>query len=394
VSERRLNNWLDGYLEYTDNTEPPEIYRLWVGISVVASVLQRRCFLQWDSKVYPNMYIILVGPSGKCRKGTAMRSGLGFLREQDVTLAADATTREALIKALKNAKYNDQDADGRIRVHSSLTIFSQELTVFLGYRNNELMSALTAWYDCDDEWIYRTKHQGVDHIVNVWVNLIGATTPELIQASMPQEAVGGGLTSRMIFVYAARKGKNVPYPKMTEREAELRQLLSIDLKTISMIGGEFAVSDEYLDKYETWYSELEKNPPFDDPRFNGYMERRSVHLRKLGLILNACRTDSRVLDIEDFDRALEILEYTERSMRHAFGGVGRSDISDLMYSIPTYIANEGQVLMSRLLRRFALDAEESDVIKVIAALEHMKEIEWYYTDDKRDKIIKFIGMEE
>ena len=61
---RKLNDWIDSYLEYTKNSEPPDLYKEWVAVSVVASILQRKCSLPWgDITFYPNMYIILVGPS-------------------------------------------------------------------------------------------------------------------------------------------------------------------------------------------------------------------------------------------------------------------------------------------------------------------------------------------
>ena len=77
------------------------------------------------------MYIVLVGPSG-CRKGTAMGPGYSFLRKVGAKLSAEATTREALIGSLELCKDTSVAPDGTSYDHSSLTIFSQELTVFLG----------------------------------------------------------------------------------------------------------------------------------------------------------------------------------------------------------------------------------------------------------------------
>ena len=163
--------------------------------------------MQWGTiSFYPNMYVVLVGPSGKCRKGTAMSQGYDFLKEMGTKMAAESTTREALIQALQQS--NDTQVDpvtNKMYLHASLTIYSQELTVFLGYNNVALMSDLTDWYDCRSSWTYRTKHQGTDEIIGVYVNLIGATTPELLQTALPRDAIGGGLTARMIFVFETKK---------------------------------------------------------------------------------------------------------------------------------------------------------------------------------------------
>ena len=210
--KRQLDDWLDAYLEFTDNTEPPTQFHRWTALSLIASVLQRKCHLEWGSLTfYPNMYVVLVAPSGKARKGTAMGVGLQMLEELGVKLAAESITREALVRELANVSdkiiYPDNE---RVEFHSSLTIFSPELTVFLGHNNFQLMSDLTDWYDCRQKWIYRTKNMGTDEIVGVWVNLIGATTPSLIQTALPMDAIGGGLTSRIIFVCEQNKKRIVP----------------------------------------------------------------------------------------------------------------------------------------------------------------------------------------
>lgn len=394
MDNRKLSDWLTSYMEYTNNSEPPPIYRQWVGISVIASVLQRKCFVTWEESIYPNMYIVLTGPSGKCRKGTAMRQGLPFITERGMKLAANSTTRESLIKQLRMSIDPHTDSEGRLQMHCSMTIFSEELTVFLGFNNKQLISDLTEWYDCAKRWKYETKHQGIDNIVNVWVNMIGATTPELVQATMPREAVGGGLTSRMIFVYAHRKGKVVVYPIRTPEELELGKLLSIDLESISMLSGEFIPSTKFLERYAPWYEDLENNVPFTDVRFSGYMERRATHLRKLSMILSASRSDDKIIREQDFDTALRILQSTERDMSRAFGGAGRAETSDVLFSVWTMIANSGQTTYSEILSAFRYDVSHDELQKILTTLNIMKEITSENIKGTQDYMITYIGTKK
>ena len=70
-----------------------------------------------------------------------------------------------------------------------------------------------------DQWKYQTKGAGTsDYIDNVWVNILGGTTPGLLQSTIPVDAIGSGLTSRMVFVYADKKGKVIPTPFTTPEE--------------------------------------------------------------------------------------------------------------------------------------------------------------------------------
>lgn len=317
------------------------------------------------------MYIVLVGPSGKCRKGTAMGPGQRFLRSLGLPLASEAITREALIRELKQSSDSHIDGNGRPHLHASLTIFSEELTVFLGYNNQQLMSDLCNWYDCGDTWTYRTKNMGTDDIQGVWVNLMGATTPDLLQTTMPRDAIGGGLTSRMIFVYEFKKGKIVPDPFLSEEEEEIGRKLRIDLDRICLLSGEFKMTEKYLEKWMNWYvaQENKHGGIFDDPKFAGYTERRPTHVMKLAMIFNASRTNSMIIDEQDFDNALDILEKTEVKMIHTFSGVGKLETSDIMNKIMGYIWSRKTATVGQILAVFFQDITKKDLEATLDSLE-------------------------
>jgi len=337
------------------------------------------------------MYVVLVGPSGKCRKGTAMNQGMFFLREMGIKLAAESITREALIRELKQS--NDTQVNvttGDMFLHASLTIYSQELTVFLGYNNQALMADLTDWYDCRDTWTYRTKNMGTDEITGVWVNLIGATTPDLLQTTLPRDAIGGGLTSRMIFVFEQKKWRTVATPFLSKEERELRTLLVKDLERISMMAGEFKVTEGFIDRYVPWYMAYSEGPPpFDDYRFSGYFERRPTHLLKLCMICCASRTDKMEMTEADFDNALRILELTEQKMPYTFSGVGKSTTADVMQRVIGVLKVKKIMTFSALMSQFYQDVDKLMLEKLIDTLILMKQVDVTY--EGKERIVKYIG---
>lgn len=393
MSKRELTDWLDSYLAYTHNTEPPDSYRLWCGISVIASVLQRKCKLPWGTLTfYPNMYVVLVGPAGRARKGTAMSPAQKLLEDLDIKMAAESMTRESLIKCLAETQDNYQDHEGKIVFHSSLTIFSPELVVFLGHNNNNLLMDLTDWYDCRNRWTYRTKNMGTDEITGIFVNLIGATTPELIRTSLPLDAIGGGLTSRMIFVYEERKGKIVAAPMLSAEEIEIRGKLRRDLERIYTMRGEFRVTQAFFDGWVEWYTAQEDNPPFNDPRFAGYIERRPNHVMKLSMILNASRSDKMIIDKCDLDRAVKILSFTERKMTRTFSGVGKSESADVITRVMSEVALRKRITLAQLLELFYFDADKRVMTGIIDTLEGMNFIKKIHKAN--DLVIEYVEKEE
>ena len=362
------------------------MYRLWTGISVIAACLRRKCVMNWGTlDIYPNMYIVLVGPSGRCRKGTAMSQGMAFLREMGIKLAAESITREALIRELKESFDTQVDpVTNQMHMHASLTIYSQELTVFLGYNNLPLMSDLTDWFDCRDTWVYRTKHMGTDEIQGVWVNLIGATTPDLIKSTLPRDAIGGGLTSRMIFVFEPRKEKTVVSPFLSADDRIMQKLLMDDLQQVCVMAGKFTVTDEFIDRWIPWYENYDKTPPpFNDDKFAGYFERRPMHLLKLSTIMSASRSNSMKVTDVDFDRAMDILNRTEVKMPFAFTGYGKNPAYSVMESIASIIRKRGVIAYDEILRVYRHEVDKRGLDAIVDTLKACKAIRIEYAGNNQ-----------
>lgn len=378
IYKRELPDWIDAWMTFTENSEPPTLFRFWTAISVIASALQRKCHVKWGSSLlfYPNLYIILVGPSG-VRKGTAMGPGLDVIEETGkIKLAAQATSLQALIRRLKETNYQDPDLEsGTMQFHSSMTIFSKEFTVFLGYHNKELMSALCDWYDCDRKWSYETISRKKEEIFGVWVNLFGATTPSLIRSSMPLDAIGGGLTSRIIYIYEEEIEKMVLFPMETDEERALKELLLHDLNKITMLSGRFKFTEKFMSVWSEWRTEAQKKPPFYDDRFEGYISRRPNHVMKLSMVMAASRGvgDQMTLTRNDIERAILVLEEAELKMQNVFSGVGKSDISDLLHKSMAFIkmSKTNEIPIWQLAQRFRNDMDKITLDRVLATMEAM-----------------------
>jgi len=378
--DRKLPDWIDAYMQSTENSEPPRLFRLWTAISVIASALQRKCYVKWGSSLlfYPNLYIVLVGPSG-VRKGTAMNPGLDLIEDiGKIKIAAQATSLQALIRRLKETNYQDPDLNtGKMQFHSSMTIFSKEFTVFLGYHNRELMAALCDWYDCDRKWSYETIARKKEEIVGVWVNLFGATTPSLIRSSLPLDAIGGGLTSRIIYIYEEKLGKMVLLPMETDEEKTIRKHLLHDLDKISMLSGQFGYTKGFLDLWSDWRMKTVDNPPFYDDRFDGYISRRPNHIMKLSMIMSVSERGDKhqmTLTKANLERAIALLVEAELKMQGVFKGVGKSDTAEILHRVITYLkmSKVKEVPVWQLAKHFQGDMDKLIMDRVMATVESMK----------------------
>ncbi len=368
MSERHLEDWIDSYLLYTDNTEPRESFRKWAAISAIASALQRKVHLPLGMEsFFPNMYIILVGPPASC-KGTAVKPAGKMLDALGVRKAADESSRQKLIKRLTEADASHTDKDGNAHYHCSLTIWASELTTFLGFNNMELFSDLNKWFDCEDRFTYDTHLHGLQEVMSVWVNLLGCTTPDLLQQSLPPSALGSGFTSRTIFVYEDNRGKIVIWPSGDDK---LKELLIQDLGKILTMCGVFKFEEGVIAKYGEWRETGIIRPPIKDPRLGYYLQRRQVHLLKLCMIFSASRSGDFIITSKDFERARETLEKAERKMPLVFRGMGANPLGRVQLQIMNTIGNEKTVSIKELMNLYHDEISRNDLGNIIQTLVSM-----------------------
>jgi len=389
---RKCENWLDTYREYTAKAESPDSYHLWCGLSVIAACLRRQVWMNMGHfLVYPNMYIVLVGPPG-CRKNSAMNIAINLaFNLEDVRFSADATTREALIKAIAESIATIELDNKEPYVHSSLTIISPELSVFLGTKNTDLLSLLTTFYDNHNKWIYRTKGQGTDTIYGEWLNMLGGTTPEWLVGSVPMNAIGGGFTSRVIFVVEDGPRHRKAIPRLSAHEEKLRVDLAADLETISMMKGEMTFSDEGERWFVNWY---EKSPhkSSSDMRFVGYFDRRHIHLLKAAMLISASFGNEKIITELHLRSALYILEQHEEKMVNAFGSAGRSVHAPDIDFMLKCISDLKVVSREQLLKAVWREISPKDIDIVLKTLIDMKHIEQY--QDKGIWFFRILGKKE
>lgn len=394
ASKRRLPDWLSAYLAFTENSEPPLSFHTWTGLSCISGALQRKVYMKWGHGViYPNQYIILVGPSGQSRKGEAINIGKSLLADVGIPMTAERVTREALIRFMKTKVSNfTNPTNNKITFQSAITCVSEELSVFLGQREIGMLSDLTNWYDSRDEWTYETKNQGTDRVMGMCFNLLGGTAPDWLPSMLPQEAIGGGFTSRCIFVVEEHKRKVVPDPNLSGDELALRAGLTADLEGINLLAGEMRFSPQAKQRYEEWYVEEEARykagkSSITDPRFAGYSARRATHIKKIAMALSASRGSDLIISENDFARAKGLIEVVERKMPRVFIGLGKARFAEATETVLVYVQAQGKTSRQEILRRFYRDVDAYTLEQVEKVLVQMGMVQvmrngtgdWYYT---------------
>jgi len=371
---RKVEDWISSYLDYVDETEPSMLYKKWVAISTIAACLQRKVFINWGLlQFYPNLFVVLVGPSG-AQKGTAMSPAKNLLEMLGIPLVADSITKEKLVIFLDEAGKNPRE-DPKTRepiVHSSLTAFATELTVFVRKDDLDFMSYLNKWYDCENSFRYETKNKGSNIIPYVWFNLLGATTPGLVQDIFARNAVALGLSSRIIYIYSEKKEKTISIPTLSDEARELYKALLSDLSSMLGLYGVFKITEDFVEVYSSWVVYQDSTPPFSDLIFEGYCNRRRQHVLKLCMILNVSRGGDMLINAYDFNRALSILEEAEQVMPLVFRNVGKFAKADVLQRMIGMIELRGSISKSEVIRAFKNDLTMTEIDQMLQTLREAK----------------------
>jgi hypothetical protein len=357
LMERNVKGWLEHYIEFMKNTEPAAVFDKWTGHSMIAAALRKKVKLPYGRiNYYPNLYIVFVAEPGIARKTQAISFGVKLLQEiPDVVMSADQITKEALLQDLEAAGMDEPMPDGENLRHSSLSIISKEFESFIGQKkdNTKMIVFLTDMFDCAEmPTKYRTKNSGSNVIPSVFVNLLAATTPESLASCLPATAVGGGLTSRILFIWAEDKKCKSPKPSMTASEKKLQEALIKDLYQISRIAGNYSMSSSADEFWYNWYMHYDEKSPNRiclDKSFAGWYARKPTYILKMAINRAASETNELVIDIQHIQQAIADIESVEANMGLVFRAIGKSDITSEVDNIAQLIYTYGTISEHKLM---------------------------------------------
>lgn len=331
---RNFPDWLTAFMKYASYSEAPPHMHFWAGVSAVAGALRRKVWIdQAYFNWYPNFYIVLVAPPGIVAKSTTSGIAMNLLREvPGIHFGPDVLTWQSLVTDFAS-KTEGFEFLGEMHPMSALTFESSEFGNLLDPSDKAMVDLLVSLWDGKQGGFTKaTKSSGSDLIENPWINLIACTTPSWIAGNFPEYMIGGGFTSRCLFVYAEKKAKLVAYPGLTI-PGDIKQMaarLVEDLGHISTaLMGPYTLTSEAITWGEAWYKDhyATKHLHLDDGRFGGYLARKQTHIHKLAMILAASSSNEMILTAEHLAVANQMVTDLEPDMHFVFSKIGKSDDS-------------------------------------------------------------------
>lgn len=311
--------------------------------------------------IYPNLYVIMVGPPGVIRKSTTAAYSehlLGGL--SNVKLSSTAVSDSKLVEILS------ETPDGAI------SIISSEFATFVNVSQESMYDLLTDLFDGKVKHELATRLHGIEIAENPCLNLLAATTPTWVSNQMPSHVIGGGFASRVVFVFENRVRQRKLYYDLDWGHYELlKDQLTRDLIHIGGLEGEFNHdSKRTKDLMEQWYQETDDT--VGDSRIEGYYQRKHIHVHKVAMLLSLAERDDFIITEVHFEAAKAILEGVESKMPRVFSAVGANPTAGYLEEVLDYIALQREPIhRSKIQRRFHHNLDAARLGEVLAALVSM-----------------------
>lgn len=329
------------FVNYARGTEVPTFFYRWSAIGGLGAWLGKDVYIKFGSqKIYPNMYILLLGEPGT-KKSTAIKTMKRVLKSAHYNhFSAEKTSKEKFLLDLSGVD-EEGEADAEDFLNAGLFgedeprevfIAADEFNDFFGNNILDFVSLLGVLWDWEGIYENKIKNGQSVKIQDPYVSLLGGTTPTTFSHTFPQEVIGQGFFSRVVAVHAKPTGKRITWPHEPDEE-ETRELLDHLRRIKTNCQGQITFTKEAYHLVDVIYQNWKE---VDDVRFASYSNRRHTHFLKLVALHTVARC-SMVVEKEDVIYANTILHHTETLMPKAYGEFGQSRNSALSHKIIQYL---------------------------------------------------------
>jgi len=373
--------FFDVYMRAIGQTPIPERFHRWSALSLVAAILEDRVWVEHHREpLFPNLYVLLVGPSG-CGKGTAIE----FAMRQWTTLYSGpgrlikgGLTKQSLLDALGGRRTGI--VGGHATVQSAVAnphpwIVSPELYNALGVGGpvaEAFIANLTDLYTSSTvPTTEGTRQWGSVTISGHCINWLAGSTSQWLRRSLSPDAILSGFFGRVIAV----EGTYVTDWTESRYDANYTTIIKqvhVHLSRIATLSGAYTVTDDASDVRKQW---LEHRDVPDDEFLRPAYQRDDDLLMKLSVILSAGESDSRVIERRHLARARSLVAEARASLPMLVNLAHTTTQSDGLGATMVLLRRTGYMMHTQLVKILAKRGITAELLrKYITTLEQADQV--------------------
>lgn len=368
-------DWLDRTVQTFSEYESPKRFYYWSLLSAVSAIIKDKVYFDRHLyKLYPNIYVLLYGPSA-IKKGPPIATAKDIVsRINNTRVINGRATVEAIIKELGTT----QTRPNKVIINDSAGfIVSSELSSAIIGNTNSL-DILTDLHDRiynDGEWTYRLKNSEPITLKNPTVTWLAGTNEALFREFVPEKNLRGGLIGRT-FIISEHKENTLNALMRPPTIAVDKSLIAEGIRHVTGLCGQFQMADEVREAFESWYITFRTSvsPKLDDD--TGTVGRVDDNILKLAMLISTARRADLHITVDDIHEAMvEVLQLISPAKK-VTQTVKQNEISlsEKRDTILKYLVNKVDHKETRvnLLQRFTIKMDHEDLDRIIQFLESAK----------------------
>jgi hypothetical protein len=325
--------WFQQYYELMrESTNASPAFHLAASLVYVGATMGRSVYTDFAGPLFPNLFTILVGRTGRSRKSTVMRLAKHFFDQRQLATDLYVPPFHVLKGATSGEGILDQVDDKR-RVVLAESEFSTVVRRARRQGTTSLMPTLMELYDMDEAGLMRAKDDRPP-LINFFFSMIGGATPRTLAKDVSAEDVESGFANRVLWIFGQPTGW-MPTPRKPDLARCQRHLQEL-LRAIELCQQEMVMDDQAMEMWMAWDKENDEREPLNDED-DDLSQRMGTNMQKVALI-NAASEGAAAIGERHLGAAKALVEWSAAIVREQSQQWGWDDEAKLSYRIKNYLA--------------------------------------------------------
>ena len=275
-----------GMLMPASNYPASYVYAMFMALS--GHLIGRGAHMRYPTRLYPNHYICLVGPSALTHKSTAIALALEALdgRESDIQTVRSLTTVQGLLVSMVAG------------FGSTLVVLDEIATMLQKKRQDyatDLLSRIVELYACPDQAGTFTRHDPIE-VNDCFLTIVSGSTTEWLQSTLSPNDLLAGFGNRMTFVLGD--------PRAEKSWPGAPQWVDMDWDALGEFEGECRLDENARDVWDEYYQAFTLKQKASAPFTRTLAERVPEKILKACIVMAAWKGD-RIIDHEMLEQAVD-----------------------------------------------------------------------------------------